>query len=78
VFEQVSTQIGQAIIIENRPGGGGTTCSSIVAKADADGYTTLANSSARTNAPSVALSIPLLLTFPLILLFELMIICSPT
>jgi tripartite-type tricarboxylate transporter receptor subunit TctC len=53
VFEQLSIQIGQPIIIENRPGAGATTGSSAVAKAEADGYTLLANSSAHTIAPSV-------------------------
>jgi tripartite-type tricarboxylate transporter receptor subunit TctC len=53
VFEQVSTQLGQPIIVENRPGAGATTGSNAVAKAEADGYTLLANSSAHTIAPSL-------------------------
>lgn len=53
VFEQVSAQLGQPIIVENRPGAGATTGSGAVAKADADGYTVLANSSAHTIAPSL-------------------------
>ena len=44
VFEQVSTQIGQAIIVENRLGAGGTLGIGAVAKADPDGYTFLAHS----------------------------------
>lgn len=39
VLEQVSKQIGQSFVIENRPGAGGTLGSASVAKADPDGYT---------------------------------------
>jgi tripartite-type tricarboxylate transporter receptor subunit TctC len=53
VFEQVSKQIGQPIVIENRPGAGGTTGSGVVARSDPDGYTVLVNSSAHTIAPSL-------------------------
>jgi len=41
VSEQVSTQLGQAIVIENRLGAGGTIGIGSVAKADPDGYTLL-------------------------------------
>ena len=41
VLEQVSKQIGQSFVIENRPGGGGTIGSASVAKADPDGHTML-------------------------------------
>jgi len=53
VFEQLSAQLGQPIIVENRPGAGTTTGASAVAKANADGYTLLVNSSAHTIAPSL-------------------------
>jgi tripartite-type tricarboxylate transporter receptor subunit TctC len=53
VFEQVSTQLGQPVIVENRPGAGTTSGASAVAKASADGYTLLVNSSAHTIAPSL-------------------------
>ncbi len=53
VFEQLSAQLGQPVIVENRPGGGATTGANAVAKAEADGYTLLANSSAHTIAPSL-------------------------
>ncbi len=46
-LEQVSKQIGQSFVIENRPGGGGTIGSASVAKAEPDGYTTLALSSSQ-------------------------------
>lgn len=53
VFEEISTQLGQNIVVENRPGAGGTTGASLVAKADPDGYTLLATSSAHTIAPAL-------------------------
>lgn len=53
VFEQLSTQLGQAIIVENRPGAGQTIGASVVAKSDPDGYTLLVNSSAHAIAPSL-------------------------
>lgn len=53
VFEQVSAQLGQPVIVENRPGAGTTTGTGAVAKASADGYTLLVNSSAHTIAPSL-------------------------
>lgn len=52
VFEQLSAQLGQSIIVENRAGAGTTIGSNLVAKADPDGYTLLINSSAHTIAPS--------------------------
>jgi tripartite-type tricarboxylate transporter receptor subunit TctC len=53
VFEQLSTQLGQSIIVENRPGAGATTAAGAVAKADPDGYTILVNSAAHTIAPTL-------------------------
>jgi tripartite-type tricarboxylate transporter receptor subunit TctC len=41
VLEQVSKQVGQSFVIENRAGGGGTIGSASVAKAEPDGYTLL-------------------------------------
>ncbi len=53
VFDQLSSQLGQSIIVENRPGAGGTIGSAFVAKADPDGYTLLVNSSAHTISPAL-------------------------
>ena len=53
VLEPVSTQLGQNIIVENRPGGGATTAAGFVAKADPDGYTILVNSAAHAIAPAL-------------------------
>src|SRR4051794_25206474 len=52
VFDQVSAQLGQPIIIENRPGAGNTIGMAAVAHAEPDGYTILANSSTHTVSPS--------------------------
>lgn len=41
VMDQVSKQIGQSIVVENRPGAGGTIGANSVAKSDPDGYTML-------------------------------------
>lgn len=53
VYQQVSEQIGQTIVIENRTGAGGTIGMSYVAHAEPDGYTLLASSSAHTIAPAI-------------------------
>ncbi len=53
VFDQLSRQLGQTIVVENRPGAGTTIGTSLVAKANADGYTFLVNSSAHTITPSL-------------------------
>ena len=47
VLEQVSKQVGQSFVIENRPGAGGTIGSASVAKAEPDGYTMLVLSSSQ-------------------------------
>ena len=41
VLEQVSKQVDQPIVVENRPGAGGTTGVAAVGKAPPDGYTLL-------------------------------------
>lgn len=50
VFEQLSKQIGQSIVIENRTGAGGVTGSASAAKADPDGYTLLLQTSSQGSA----------------------------
>lgn len=51
VSERLSVQLGQAVIVENRPGASTTIAASNVAKSEPDGYTLLATSSAHTVAP---------------------------
>ena len=53
VLEQLSSQLGQSIIVENRTGAGGTIGSAFVAKSDPDGYTVLVHGSAHTISPSL-------------------------
>jgi tripartite-type tricarboxylate transporter receptor subunit TctC len=53
VFEPLSAQLGQPIVVENRGGGGTTIAGGMVAKAEPDGYTLLATSSAHTLVPTV-------------------------
>jgi tripartite-type tricarboxylate transporter receptor subunit TctC len=58
VFEQVAHQVGQSIIVENRPGGGTTVASSAVAKADPDGHTILVHSNAIVTVPAIQQNVP--------------------
>ena len=58
VFEQLSPQLGQPIVVENRTGAGGTLGTAAVAKADPDGYTLLAHSNAFSVAPAIYANLP--------------------
>ncbi len=49
-LEQVSKQLNQPFVLENRPGGGGTIGVGQVAKAEPDGYTVLLHSSSFSSA----------------------------
>jgi len=51
--QKIQAAVGQSVIVENRAGAGGTLGTAIVAKAEPDGYSILANSSALTIAPSI-------------------------
>lgn len=62
VFEPVGAELGQSIIVENRGGAGGTIGMGAVVRADPDGYTILANSSAHTIAPWIVPNFPFDLT----------------
>ncbi len=53
VFERLAAELGQPIIVENRAGAGGMLGTLQVTKAEPDGYTLLANSSALTIAPAI-------------------------
>lgn len=58
VFEQVGRQIGQSFVFESRPGAGGTLGMATAAKAPADGYTLLVNSSIHTIVPTTFAKLP--------------------
>ncbi|HSS84706.1 MAG TPA: tripartite tricarboxylate transporter substrate binding protein [Reyranella sp.] len=58
VAQALSTRMGQAFVVENRPGAGGTIGANLVAKAAPDGYTLLVNSSGHTVNPSIYPSLP--------------------
>jgi tripartite-type tricarboxylate transporter receptor subunit TctC len=58
VFEQLTKQLGQSIVIENRTGAGGTTGSASVAKADPDGYTILLLTSSQGSAVVLHKTLP--------------------
>src|SRR6266404_3765487 len=53
VFDRLAAELGQPIVIENRAGAGGTLGTAAVAKADPDGYSIIAHSSALTIAPAI-------------------------
>jgi tripartite-type tricarboxylate transporter receptor subunit TctC len=50
---ELSAKLGQPVIIENKPGAGGTIAANQVAKAPPDGYTLLVNSSGHTVSPYI-------------------------
>jgi tripartite-type tricarboxylate transporter receptor subunit TctC len=58
VFDQLSKQLGQTIVVENRAGAGITIGVTAAAKADPDGYSILVVSSALTVAPSIFKTLP--------------------
>jgi tripartite-type tricarboxylate transporter receptor subunit TctC len=58
VFEQLQSQLGQTIVVENRGGAGGTIGALQVVKSDPDGYTWLVHSSAHTVAPALYSNLP--------------------
>ncbi|MBY0322366.1 MAG: tripartite tricarboxylate transporter substrate binding protein [Reyranella sp.] len=53
VAAEMSKSLGQPIVVDNRPGAGGTIGAGQVARAEPGGYTLLANSSAHTVNPAI-------------------------
>ena len=58
VMEQLSKQLGQPVLVENRVGAGGTLGNNQVAKATPDGYTVLSTSSGYTSIPFIYKTLP--------------------
>jgi tripartite-type tricarboxylate transporter receptor subunit TctC len=58
VSEKLSAQLGQPVLVENRPGAGGTIGVGAVAKSEPDGYTILVHSSSYTVTPSTYQNLP--------------------
>jgi len=58
VTAQVSKQIGQTMVVENRLGAAGTIGMAAVAKAEPDGYTLLINSSVHTTTSAAYAKLP--------------------
>src|SRR5262245_12069056 len=58
VLDQVSKQVGQPIVLENRPGAGGITGVAAAARATPDGYTVLVHSSSFSASYSLHKQLP--------------------
>ena len=56
--QKLADQMGQAFIVENKPGGNGIIGADFVAKAPADGYTLLFNASTFVTAPMTMKQVP--------------------
>jgi tripartite-type tricarboxylate transporter receptor subunit TctC len=53
VFDRLAAEFGQAIVVENRAGAGGTIGTASVVRSDPDGYSILAQSAALTISPAI-------------------------
>jgi len=58
VLDQVGRDLGQAFVIENRPGAGGVVGAASVARADPDGYTVLLSGASMSSAVILHKSLP--------------------
>jgi tripartite-type tricarboxylate transporter receptor subunit TctC len=55
---RVAEQLGQPVIVENRPGAGGNVAADAVAKSPPDGYTILQNTNGQAISPAIYRSLP--------------------
>jgi tripartite-type tricarboxylate transporter receptor subunit TctC len=51
--QKLGEVLGQSVVVENRPGAGGSVASALVAKADPDGYTLMINTSSYAVNPAM-------------------------
>lgn len=51
--QKLSETLGQAVVVENKPGAGGSVASALVARAEPDGYTFLVNTSSYAVNPAM-------------------------
>jgi tripartite-type tricarboxylate transporter receptor subunit TctC len=58
VFDEASRQLGQAVVIENKVGAGGTIGAALAAKSEPDGHTILIHSSSHTVSPALMPKLP--------------------
>jgi tripartite-type tricarboxylate transporter receptor subunit TctC len=58
VGEPLAKSVGQAVVIDNRPGAAGTIGTAAAAAAPPDGYTMLVNASSHTSVPALMRNLP--------------------
>ena len=58
VAEKLTSALGQTVVIENKPGAGGTIAANQLAKANPDGYTLLVHSSGHVVNPAIYPNLP--------------------
>lgn len=58
IAQKLSGKLGQQVVVDNRPGAGGTIAANLAATANPDGYTLLSVSSAHAVAPAIYEKLP--------------------
>lgn len=53
IAQQLSVQLGQSVVVDNKPGAGGNIAAELIAKSPADGYTIFYNTSAIVIGPAL-------------------------